>query len=173
VSPRPQPDADGVCEQGEAGGSKREFPTPSDDTKAGGTGTAGSGNAGQGNSGTGNAGTGSGAGTASDNTGNAAIDWDFVKRYIGWLKSVADLPADFSAKGRAVIAHSGNLKDLNFDLQHAGVLVKPYQSWSEVSFALAAIFKHDGRFSNEQIAAALLADLECSISRISAVQSSA
>jgi predicted P-loop ATPase len=94
-------------------------------------------------------------------TGNAAIDWAAVEQHKGWLKSVADLPADFSAKGKAIVAHNGNLKDLNFDLQHASALVKPYQSWSEVAFALAAIFKSDGRYSNELIAAALLADLEC------------
>jgi len=93
--------------------------------------------------------------------GNAEIDWAVVDQHKRWLKSVADLPADFSTKGKAIIAHSGNLKDLNFDLQHAGALVKPYQSWSEVVFALAAIFKADGRYSNEQIAAALLADLQC------------
>ena len=82
--------------------------------------------------------------------------------HIGWLKSAADLPPGFSAKGRVIVAHSGNLKDLKFDLEQAGVLpVKPYQSWSDVSFALAGIFKAYGRYSNEQIAAALMADLEC------------
>ena len=91
-----------------------------------------------------------------------SIDWTAVDQHRGWLKSVADLGPDFSAKGKKIIAHSGNLKDLNFDLQEAGVApVKPYQSWSDVSFALAAIFKHDGRYSNEQIAAALMADLDC------------
>ena len=50
---------------------------------------------------------------------------------------------------------------MNFDLTHAGLLAKPYRSWSETSFGLAAIFKNDGRFSNEQIAAALMCDLEC------------
>jgi predicted P-loop ATPase len=88
--------------------------------------------------------------------------WAAVEQHKGWLKTAADLPADFSRKGNAIIAHSGNLKDLNFDLQQAGVApAKPYPSWSEVSFALTAIFKHDGRYSNEQIAAALLADLPC------------
>ncbi|WP_407174433.1 VapE domain-containing protein [Bradyrhizobium sp. STM 3562] len=106
----------------------------------------------------------SNGGNASANntrTGKASIDWAVVEQHRGWLKGAADLPSDFSGKGRAIIAHSGNLKDLNFDLQHAKVLAKPYQSWSEVAFALAAIFKHDGRYSNEQIAAALLADLQC------------
>jgi predicted P-loop ATPase len=85
-----------------------------------------------------------------------------VEQHRGWLKGAADLPADFSVKGKTIIALSGNLKDLNFDLQEAGVApVKPYQSWSDVSFALAAIFKHDGRYTTEQIAAALLCNLEC------------
>ena len=92
----------------------------------------------------------------------ASIDWTAVDQHRGWLKSVADLGPDFSAKGKKIIAHSGNLKDLNFDLQEAGIAPdRPYQSWSDVSFALAAIFKHDGRYSNEQIAAALMADLDC------------
>jgi hypothetical protein len=91
-----------------------------------------------------------------------SIDWTAVEQHIGWLKSVADLPNDFSAKGKAIIAHTGNLKDLNFDLQQAGIApIKPYQSWSDVSFALAAVFKHDGRYTNEQIAAALLCEPEC------------
>jgi len=105
------------------------------------------------------AGPGSTSNSSGDSTGN--IDWAVVEKHIDWLKSTADLPANFSAKGRAVIAHSGNLKDLELDLAHAGMLLKPYQSWSEVAFAVAAIFKSDGRFSNEQIAAALMADLEC------------
>lgn len=92
---------------------------------------------------------------------SAPIDWAAAEQHKDWLKSVANLPADFSPKGRAIVAHTGTLKDLNFDLQHANALLKPYQSWSEVAFALAAIFKSDGRFSNEQIAAALLAGLEC------------
>jgi hypothetical protein len=110
-------------------------------------------------------GTGALAGTGT----GGAIDWTTVEQHIGWLKSIADLPISFSAKGRAIIGHSGNLNDLNFDLDQAGLLPKdkatgeskPYQSWSDVSFALAAIFKHDGRYSNEQIAAALMADLDC------------
>jgi hypothetical protein len=70
--------------------------------------------------------------------GTSSIDWAVVEKHLGWLKGTADLHADFSVKGKAIIGHSGNLNDLNFDLQHAGTLVKPYQSWSEVSFALAA-----------------------------------
>ena len=134
-----------------------DFPTGLVDTKAvnrsGATDSADSGSAG-----TGSDGAGTGSGSSSINT---CIDWTAVDKHSGWLKSPADLPPDFSAKGKAIVGHSGNLKDLNFDLQHAGVLVKPYQSWSEVSFAVAAIFKSDGRYSNEQIAAALLCDLEC------------
>jgi hypothetical protein len=99
-----------------------------------------------------------------------SIDWTAVEQHIGWLKSVADLPPiSFSAKGKVIVAHTGSLEELNFDLDQAGLLpkdkatgeIKPYKSWSDVSFALAAIFKHDGRYSNEQIAAALMADLDC------------
>ena len=96
----------------------------------------------------------------SNTTGNGTIDWTSVENYIGWLKSAND-SANFNIKGKAIIAHSGTLGDLNFDLSHGGILIKPYQSWSEVSFALASIFKSDGRFSNEQIAAVLMADLDC------------
>jgi hypothetical protein len=105
------------------------FPTPSGKGKAGGangsTGSGGSGNAGTGNAGTGNAGarSGAGTGTASGNTsnGNATIDWTAVEHHVGWLKGASDLPADFSLKGKMIIALSGNLKDLNFDLQEAGL----------------------------------------------------
>jgi hypothetical protein len=94
------------------------------------------------------------AGADTNSTGSSAsgaLDWNEVEKHSGWLRSAADLPPDFSAKGRAIVALSGNLKDLNFDLQEAGIApVKPYQSWSHVCLALAAIFKHDGRFSNEQ-----------------------
>jgi hypothetical protein len=68
---------------------------------------------------------------------------------------------DFNAKGRTIIAHSGTLNDLNADLKRAGLVEKQYSSWSDVSFALAAIFKADIRYTREQIAAALLCDLEC------------
>lgn len=123
-------------------------------SKAGSSGDSTSSNAGSSNN------TGS-ASPTSNASGTSSIDWAVVEKHRGWLKSAADLPPDFSAKGKAIVGHSGNLKDLNFDLQHAGALVKPYQSWSEVSLALAAIFKSDGRYSDEQIAAALLCDLEC------------
>jgi len=109
------------------------------------------------------------SGSAGMRTGGS-IDGTAVEPHIGWLKSVADLPpVSFSAKGKVIVAHTGSLEELNFDLDQAGLLpkdkatgeIKPYKSWSDVSFALAAIFKHDGRYSNEQIAAALMADLDC------------
>ena len=109
------------------------------------------------------------SGSAGMRTGGS-IDGTAVEPHIGWLKSVADLPPiSFSAKGKVIVAHTGSLEELNFDLDQAGLLpkdnatgeIKPYKSWSDVSFALAAIFKHDGRYSNEQIAAALMADLDC------------
>ena len=84
-----------------------------------------------------------------------------MEKQAGWLKNETDLPSDFSAKGRMIVAHSGIIADLNSDLKKAGLIEKPYNSWSEVSFALAAIFKADGRFSPERIAAALMCDLKC------------
>ena len=100
--------------------------------------------------------------TNAGSTGNSnAIDWTKVDEHAGWLNGVGDLPENFSAKGRAIVGHSGNLADLNFDVAREGALTKPYKSWSEASFALAATFKNDGRFSNEQIAAALMCNLEC------------
>jgi predicted P-loop ATPase len=104
------------------------------------------------------AGGGTGTGTG---TGNANIDWDKVAEHAGWLKNVTDLPLSFNPKGKLIIAHNGNLEDLKFDLIQANLVSKPYQSWSEVSFALTAIFKNDGRYNNEQIAAALLCNLPC------------
>jgi predicted P-loop ATPase len=147
-----------------AGAELADFPAPSDGTKAGGsagsTGTAGNGHAGNGAPSTGKPGAGNAGAKASSS--NTTIDWIAVEQHRGWLKGPADLPANFSAKGRMIVAHSGNLNDLNFDLQEAGLApVKAYQSWSDVSFALAAIFKHDGCYTNEQIAAALLCNLEC------------
>jgi predicted P-loop ATPase len=105
--------------------------------------------------------TGTGTGTGA----GGAIDWTVVDQHLGWLKSAADLPSiGFSAKGRAIVAHAGNLKALNFDLTQAGLLKHGYNyhSWSEVTLALTGVFKADGRFTNEQTAAALLADhLDC------------
>jgi predicted P-loop ATPase len=90
-----------------------------------------------------------------------SIDWVKVEQHVGWLKSPDDLPKNFSMKGKMIVIHGGSLNDLVFDLTHANQLIKPYSSWSEVSFALAAIFKNDGNFSNEKIAAALMCPLEC------------
>ena len=89
------------------------------------------------------------------------IDWAEVEKHAGWLKSVADLPTDFNKKGRMIVAHKGTLGDLNEDLRQAGLVEKAYGSWSSVSMALCAVFKADERFPHEQIAAALLCDLEC------------
>jgi predicted P-loop ATPase len=100
--------------------------------------------------------------TARDDTqSNAALDWAKVEEHAGWLKTVADLPSDFKAKGLMIVGHHGNLKDLIFDLKQARIVEKPYGSWSDVSMALAAVFKADGRFTLEQIAAALMCDIEC------------
>jgi virulence-associated protein E len=90
-----------------------------------------------------------------------SIDWAKVDEHAGWLKCVEDLPQDFNAKGKVIVAHTGNIKDLNFDLEYGGAVMKPYSSWSEVGHALAAMFKHDGRYTAEQIAAALMCDLPC------------
>jgi len=100
---------------------------------------------------------------SSDKKKANAIDWDKVKEHEGWLTSVDKLPESFSQKGRMIVVHGGSLADLVYDLKNADppLLTKDYQSWSEVSLALTAIFKADGRFSNEKIAAALMCDLEC------------
>jgi predicted P-loop ATPase len=95
------------------------------------------------------------------------IDWAKVDQNAGWLKGVSDLPGHdgirpFNIKGQIIVAHSGNLGDLEFDLKQSGqVLHKPYKSWSEVSIALTAILKADGRLTIEQIAAALMCPLTC------------
>jgi hypothetical protein len=91
----------------------------------------------------------------------AAIDWSKVSEHSGWLTGVDILPPGFSFKGKMIVAHTGNIADLNFDIEQAGTVMKPYKSWSEVSIGLAAIFKNHGGFSNEQIAAALMCDLPC------------
>lgn len=101
------------------------------------------------------------SGEARQRPGNSDIDWAKVAEHAGWLKSATGLPTDFSAKGKLIVGHTGNLDDLKFDLAQADLVSKPYQSWSEVGFALAAIFKNDGRYTNEEIAAALLCDLPC------------
>ena len=91
----------------------------------------------------------------------ASFDWDAVAKHAGWLKTTADLPSDFNEKGKIIVAHKGNLNDLNEDLEQAGLIEKTYRTWSHVSMALAAIFKADQRFPHEQIAAALMCPLEC------------
>jgi predicted P-loop ATPase len=102
-------------------------------------------------------------GAGNDNTtkSGASLDWAKVDEHAGWLKTDADLPSDFKIKGRIIVNHKGRLDDLNFDLKQGGVVEKPYGSWSDVGMALAAVFKADGRFTLEQIAAALLCDIEC------------
>jgi predicted P-loop ATPase len=93
--------------------------------------------------------------------GAIAINWTKVKELGAWLKTAADLPGNFNAKGRLIVAHRGNLKDLHFDLKREGFGGTTYQSWSDVTQALAAIFVNNGGFNLEQIAAALLSPLEC------------
>ena len=87
-------------------------------------------------------------------------DWAKVKS-LGWLKSAADLPADAPRKLKIILGHTGTLAELTEDLMAAELLNKPYRSWSEVTFALAAVFKQWGKYSVEEIAEALMADLRC------------
>jgi predicted P-loop ATPase len=90
------------------------------------------------------------------------IDWTKVEAYAGWLKSTADLPPNFSATGKALVAHTGSIEDLKVDLKRSGVLTaKPISNWSEVAFALAMKLRGDGRLPTEKIAAALLCPLAC------------
>jgi predicted P-loop ATPase len=88
------------------------------------------------------------------------IDWDKVKQP-GWLNSAADLPDDIPPKTRRIVEHIGSLKELNDDLIKEGQLSNPYGSWSEVTLALAASLKYYGKYTLEQIAEVLLADLPC------------
>ena len=106
-------------------------------------------------------GTGGDKGESQSNDNTTVIDWIEVAKHAGWLKGVADLRADFPLKGRMIIGHTGELENLNESLVKAGRLEKPYRSWSEVSLALAAIFKLYGWFTTEQIAAALMCPLPC------------
>ena len=98
--------------------------------------------------------------TKPSGTTDIKIDWSKVQRP-GWLKSVADLPDDAPAKLKHIIGHTGNLKELNADLIQLGILKKGYGSWSDVTHAIAAGFKFYGKYTPEQIAEALLADLPC------------
>ena len=79
----------------------------------------------------------------------------------GWLKSAADLPDDISDKLRCIIAHTGTLADLNDDLIEGDFLNKPYKSWSEVTLAITSLLKFYAKYTPEEIAEALLADLPC------------
>ena len=88
------------------------------------------------------------------------INWAKV-RQPGWLKSAADLPNDVPPKLKIIIGHAGKLDDLNNDLIEAGHLTKPYGSWAGVTLALTALLKSYGRYTTEEIAEALLADLPC------------
>ena len=90
-----------------------------------------------------------------------AIDWAKVEEHAGWLTGVEALPADFRPKGRMIVAHRGNIKELNADLIDAGLLAKGYSSWSDVTLALTAVLKADARYTTEKIAAALMCDLPC------------
>ena len=93
-------------------------------------------------------------------SGATTIDWSKVQRP-GWLKSVADLPDDVPVKLKHIIGHTGTLKDLSDDLAKLGHLSRPYRSWSDVTQAIAGSFKFYGKYTPEQIAEALLADLPC------------
>ena len=88
------------------------------------------------------------------------IDWSKVNQP-GWLNSVADLPGDVPDKLRVIIGHTGTLYDLNRDLIETGNLTKPYHSWSDVTLAIAAGLKFYAKYTLEEIAEALLADLPC------------
>jgi hypothetical protein len=101
------------------------------------------------------------ANVAGDNSVSKDIDWSKVGEHAGWLKDADSLPPNFNFKGKVIVAHTGNIEDLNFELKRAGVVMNPYKSWSEVSIALAAVLKHDGRFTTERIAAGLMCDLPC------------
>ena len=100
------------------------------------------------------------ANSAATESKSNKIDWPKVKQP-GWLKSVADLPDDISDKLRRIIGHTGTLDDLNDDLINSGFLHKPYGSWSEVTLAIATLLKFYVKYTAEEIAEALLADLPC------------
>ena len=90
------------------------------------------------------------------------IDWSKVDQHSGWLKSVADLPPNFSAAGKVLVAHTGNIDDLKTDLKRSGAVIdKPISNWTEAAFALTMRLRADGRLTTEQIAAALMCPLAC------------
>ena len=77
------------------------------------------------------------------------------------MKSVTDLAPDASPKLQTIIGHAGTLSELNKNLLAAGLLTKPYGSWSDVTYSIVAILKRTGKHSPERIAEALLAPLNC------------
>jgi hypothetical protein len=89
------------------------------------------------------------------------LDWAKVVEHEGWLKGVDDLPADFPFKGKLIVGHHGDLAELNDTLSAAGLINVPYESWSDVSLALAAVFKFYDQYPVEKAAAALMCDLPC------------
>jgi predicted P-loop ATPase len=91
-----------------------------------------------------------------------SIDWAKVDQHAGWLKSIADLPQNFSAVGKMLVGHVGSIEELKTDLKRSGVVVsKPISNWAEAAFALTMKMRADGRLTAEQIAAALLCPLAC------------
>jgi len=100
-------------------------------------------------------------GMHTDHSKHADIDWAKVEQHAGWLKSVTDLPDGFSATARAIIAHTGTVKELNDALYQSGLRKAAYSGWQNVALALAWYFRLDRRFATEKIAAALLCDLKC------------
>ena len=76
--------------------------------------------------------TGAAAPPASKDKPKIELDWAEVDKHAGWLKNAAELPSDFSAKGKIIVAHEGALADLVAELEEAGLVEKPYGSWSDV-----------------------------------------
>jgi predicted P-loop ATPase len=101
------------------------------------------------------------AGKSGSGNSDAALDWTKVIEHAGWLKGAESLPIGFSEKGMTIVAHTGDLAALNSALKKFGPGDTAYPSWSHVTFALAAILKRHGKFTNEQVAAALLCNLPC------------
>jgi predicted P-loop ATPase len=90
------------------------------------------------------------------------INWAEVAKHTGWVKGISDLPDNFNAIGKALVAHTGSIEDLKVDLKRVGaVTVKPVSSWAEAAFALTMSLRDDGRLPAEKIAAALLCPLAC------------
>jgi hypothetical protein len=90
------------------------------------------------------------------------IDWTKVDEHAGWLKTITNLPQNFSTKGKIIIGHKGSISDLNIDLRRNGVVVnKPINNLADVAFNVAMVLRADGRLTIEQVAAALLCPLPC------------